>query len=85
MSTFRLCPNIDSAEQGYPSIIRSIFLYFRHIAPTGVWPHMCSLPYHGRNQWIAQEGVKPGERVIVEDLQKVRTGMIVDPKPFNAR
>ena len=36
-------------------------------------------------QWIVREGVKPGERVIVEGLQKVRTGMIVSPKPAQAR
>ena len=33
------------------------------------------------HQWIVRDGVKPGERVIVEGLQKVRTGMIVAPKP----
>jgi membrane fusion protein (multidrug efflux system) len=36
-------------------------------------------------QWIVREGVKPGERVIVAGLQKVRTGMIVETKPFQAR
>jgi len=36
-------------------------------------------------QWIVLDGVKPGEQVIVTGLQKVRTGMIVDPKPFHAR
>jgi membrane fusion protein (multidrug efflux system) len=37
------------------------------------------------HQWIVRGGVKPGERVVVEGLQKVRTGMTVDPKPFQAR
>ncbi|HKE27639.1 MAG TPA: efflux RND transporter periplasmic adaptor subunit [Bryobacteraceae bacterium] len=37
------------------------------------------------HQWIVRDGVKPGERVIVEGLQKIRTGMIVEPKPFQAR
>jgi len=37
------------------------------------------------NQWIVRDGVKPGERVIVEGLQKVRTGMTVDPEPFQTR
>ncbi len=32
------------------------------------------------NQRIVTEGVKPGERVIVEGLQKVRQGMVVVPK-----
>jgi membrane fusion protein, multidrug efflux system len=36
-------------------------------------------------EWIVRQGVKPGERVIVEGLQKVRQGMQVDPKPFEAR
>jgi RND family efflux transporter MFP subunit len=30
--------------------------------------------------WIIQEGVKPGEMVIVEGLQKVRDGSVVKPK-----
>src|SRR5712692_2765349 len=34
--------------------------------------------------WIIEEGVHPGERVVVEGLQKVRPGMAVDPKPFVA-
>ena len=36
-------------------------------------------------QWIVRDGVKPGERVVVEGLQKVRQGMQVNPKPFEAR
>ncbi len=36
-------------------------------------------------QWIVRDGVKPGERVIVEGLQKVRTGTAVDPKPFQGK
>ena len=32
--------------------------------------------------WIIEEGLKPGERVIVEGLQKVRSGAAVDPKPY---
>jgi RND family efflux transporter MFP subunit len=31
--------------------------------------------------WIIQDGVKPGEMVIVEGLQKVRDGSVVRPKP----
>ncbi len=37
------------------------------------------------HDWIVSEGVKPGERVVVEGVQKVRTGMQVDPKPFQER
>jgi membrane fusion protein, multidrug efflux system len=32
--------------------------------------------------WIISQGLKPGERVVVEGLQKVKAGMTVDPKPF---
>jgi membrane fusion protein (multidrug efflux system) len=35
--------------------------------------------------WIVRDGVKPGERVVAEGLQKVRQGMQVNPKPFQAR
>jgi membrane fusion protein (multidrug efflux system) len=34
--------------------------------------------------WVIEEGLKPGERVIVEGLQKVREGMVVAPKPAPA-
>ena len=34
------------------------------------------------NQWIVSEGLKPGERVVAEGVQKVRPGMQVTPKPF---
>jgi len=32
--------------------------------------------------WIIQDGLKPGERVVVEGQQTLRPGMIVQPKPF---
>lgn len=38
----------------------------------------------GRN-WIVREGLQPREQVIVEGLQKVRPGLVVNPKPFQAR
>ena len=31
-------------------------------------------------QWVIEEGLKPGERVVVEGLQKVRDGVTVSPK-----
>ena len=34
------------------------------------------------NLWIIDQGLNPGERVVVEGLQKVKAGMTVDPKPF---
>jgi membrane fusion protein (multidrug efflux system) len=36
-------------------------------------------------RWIVRDGVKPGERVVVEGVQKVRQGMLVDPRPAEAR
>ncbi len=35
-------------------------------------------------QWIVSDGLKAGERVIAEGVQKVRPGMQVNPKPFAA-
>jgi len=33
-------------------------------------------------QWIVSDGLKVGERVVVEGVQKVRSGMQVNPRPF---
>ena len=35
------------------------------------------------NKWIVTDGLKAGEQVIVEGLQKVQPGMVVKPVPFN--
>lgn len=32
--------------------------------------------------WVIDEGLKPGERVVAEGLQKVKQGISVKPKPF---
>ena len=32
--------------------------------------------------WIVQQGLKPGDRVIVEGQLKVRAGLRVTPKPY---
>jgi membrane fusion protein (multidrug efflux system) len=32
--------------------------------------------------WVIDEGLKPGERVIVEGIQKARPGAKVEPKPY---
>ena len=32
------------------------------------------------NMWVIEEGLKPGDRIIVEGLQRVRSGMTVVPK-----
>jgi RND family efflux transporter MFP subunit len=34
-------------------------------------------------QWIVNKGLKPGDRVVVEGVQKVRTGMQVNPQPYS--
>jgi membrane fusion protein (multidrug efflux system) len=34
------------------------------------------------NLWVIDQGLKPGERVIVEGVQKVKQGMNVNPRPF---
>jgi RND family efflux transporter MFP subunit len=34
------------------------------------------------SQWIVANGLNPGERVVAEGTQKVRTGARVNPKPF---
>jgi membrane fusion protein (multidrug efflux system) len=33
------------------------------------------------NMWIITQGLNPGERVVVAGVQKVKTGMVVNPKP----
>jgi RND family efflux transporter MFP subunit len=34
------------------------------------------------SQWIITDGLKPGERVVVEGAQRLRPGMPVNPKPY---
>lgn len=34
--------------------------------------------------WVIDEGLQPGERVIVEGIQKVRQGIAVTPQPYEA-
>jgi len=34
------------------------------------------------NMWIVNEGLKPGDRVVAEGVQKVREGMEVHPTPY---
>ncbi|HOG40225.1 MAG TPA: efflux RND transporter periplasmic adaptor subunit [Syntrophorhabdaceae bacterium] len=36
------------------------------------------------NMWVVDSGLKAGERVIAEGIQKVAQGMLVNPKPFGA-
>jgi membrane fusion protein (multidrug efflux system) len=32
------------------------------------------------DRWLIESGLKPGERVVVEGLQSVRPGMVVQPR-----
>ena len=32
--------------------------------------------------WVIDGGLRPGERVVAEGVQKVREGMQVNPKPY---
>ncbi len=34
------------------------------------------------SEWLIAEGLKPGERIVVEGTQKARPGITVDPKPY---
>jgi membrane fusion protein (multidrug efflux system) len=34
------------------------------------------------NLWVIEEGLKPGERIVAEGIQKVKQGMSVSPKPY---
>jgi membrane fusion protein (multidrug efflux system) len=33
-------------------------------------------------QWIVDDGLKPGEKVVAEGVQRVSAGLMVNPKPF---
>jgi len=35
--------------------------------------------------WVIRDGLKPGERVVAEGIQKVREGLKVSPKPYAAK
>ena len=37
---------------------------------------------HVGAMWVVQDGLKPGERVVVEGQQMLRPGMPVETKPF---
>jgi len=34
--------------------------------------------------WVIEEGLKPGEKVVVAGLQRLRDGAVVSPKPAAA-
>ncbi len=35
--------------------------------------------------WVIDEGLRPGDRVIAEGIQKIKQGMAVNPKPYGAK
>lgn len=37
------------------------------------------------NQWIITNGLNPGDRIVVEGVQRMRTGVYVNPRPFVAQ
>jgi RND family efflux transporter MFP subunit len=37
------------------------------------------------SEWVISDGLKPGDKVIAEGIQKVRPGAQVNPKPFGAQ
>jgi len=36
------------------------------------------------SDWVISDGLKPGDKVIAEGIQKVRSGALVNPKPYTA-
>ncbi len=37
------------------------------------------------SDWIINEGLKPGDRVVVEGTQKAKAGTVVSPKPWTPK
>jgi membrane fusion protein (multidrug efflux system) len=37
------------------------------------------------SDWVISDGLKPGDRVIAEGIQKARPGALVNPKPFGTQ
>jgi RND family efflux transporter MFP subunit len=35
------------------------------------------------SMWVIDEGLKPGERIVAEGMQKVKEGQVVNAKPYN--
>ena len=40
---------------------------------------------HSGPMWIVDDGLKPGETVVVEGIQRVRPGVLVNPKPYTGK
>jgi membrane fusion protein (multidrug efflux system) len=58
------------------------------VAVVGTDSRVVMRPVHvgGRTgtMWVIQDGLKPGERVVVEGQQNLKPGMLVQPKPFTS-
>ena len=56
------------------------------VAVVGDDNHVVMRPVHVGERsgtlWVVQDGLKPGERVVVEGQQNLRPGMLVQTKPF---
>ena len=52
-------------------------------ATNSVEPRVVKLGQAVGTKWIVTDGLKAGEKVIVEGFQKVQPGMVVKPVPFN--
>jgi len=40
---------------------------------------------HSGPMWIVEDGLKPGESVVVEGIQRVRPGVLVNPRPYTKK
>ena len=40
---------------------------------------------HSGSMWIVDEGLKPGETVVVEGTQRLRPGVLVNPQPYTKK
>jgi RND family efflux transporter MFP subunit len=40
---------------------------------------------HSGQMWIVDDGLKPGESVVVEGIQRVKSGVLVNPKPYTKK
>ena len=40
---------------------------------------------HSGSMWVVEDGLKPGETVIVEGIQRVKPGVVVNPKPYSKK
>jgi membrane fusion protein, multidrug efflux system len=40
---------------------------------------------HTGPMWIVEDGLKAGETVVVEGIQRVKPGVLVNPKPYTTK